>query len=59
MNVYEDEPHVPPAFFELDNVVLLPHMASASNETRTATGALQIENLLLKLDGKPVKTPVE
>jgi lactate dehydrogenase-like 2-hydroxyacid dehydrogenase len=59
MNVYEDEPHVPPAFFELDNVVLLPHMASASNETRTAMGALQIENLLLKLDGKPVKTPVE
>jgi len=59
MNVYEDEPNVPPAFFELDNVVLLPHMASASNETRTAMGALQIENLLLKLDGKPVKTPVE
>lgn len=58
LDVYEDEPNVPPAFFELDNVVLLPHMASASNETRTAMGDLQIENIKLHLDGRPVKTPV-
>lgn len=58
LDVYEDEPNVPPAFFELDNVVLLPHMASATNETRTAMGNLQIENINLKLAGKPVKTPV-
>jgi len=58
LDVYEDEPNVPPAFFGLDNVVLLPHMASASNETRTAMGALQIENILLHLGGQPVKTPV-
>lgn len=58
LDVYEDEPNVPPAFFELDNVVLLPHMASASNETRTAMGDLQIENIKLHLDGLPVKTPV-
>ncbi|MDH4152037.1 MAG: 2-hydroxyacid dehydrogenase, partial [Betaproteobacteria bacterium] len=58
LDVYEKEPDVPPEFFELDNVVLLPHMASATNETRTAMGNLQIENLLLHLAGKPVKTPV-
>ena len=58
LDVYEDEPNVPQAFFELDNVVLLPHMASATNETRTAMGALQIENINLHLSGKPVKTPV-
>lgn len=58
LDVYYDEPDVDPAFFALDNVVLLPHMASATNETRTAMGLLQIENIQLKLDGKPVKTPV-
>jgi lactate dehydrogenase-like 2-hydroxyacid dehydrogenase len=58
LDVYDDEPHVPPEFFELDNAVLLPHMASATNETRTAMGGLQIENIMLHLSGKPVKTPV-
>jgi len=38
MDVYQHEPNVPPASFELDNVVLLPHMASAPNETWTAMG---------------------
>ena len=58
LDVYENEPNVPAALFEMDNVVLLPHMASATNETRTAMGNLQIENIHLKLGGKPVKTPV-
>ena len=58
LDVYYDEPNVPPEFFELDNAVLLPHMASATNETRTAMGGLQIENIMLHLSGKPVKTPV-
>ncbi len=58
LDVFEKEPDVPPEFFELDNVVLLPHMASATNETRTAMGNLQIENILLHLAGKRVKTPV-
>ncbi|MDP2400074.1 MAG: 2-hydroxyacid dehydrogenase [Burkholderiales bacterium] len=58
LDVYYDEPNVDPAFFGLDNVVLLPHMASATNETRTAMGLLQIENIQLKLDGEAVKTPV-
>ena len=58
LDVYAQEPGVPPEFFALDNAVLLPHMASATNETRTAMGNLQIENLLLYLAGKPVKTLV-
>ena len=58
LDVYAQEPDVPPEFFTLDNAVLLPHMASATNETRTAMGNLQIENLLLHLAGKPVNTPV-
>lgn len=58
LDVFEKEPDVPPEFFELDNVVLLPHMASASNETRTAMGDLQIENIKLKLSGQKPKTEV-
>lgn len=58
LDVFEHEPKVPPEFFALDNVVLTPHVASATHETRTAMGNLQIENLLLHFAGKPVKTPV-
>jgi len=58
LDVFEDEPNVPAGFLQLDNVVLSPHVASATNETRKAMGDLQIENLHLHLSGKPVKTPV-
>ncbi len=58
LDVFEHEPQVPPEFFALDNVVLSPHVASATVETRKAMGDLQIENLHLHFAGKPVKTPV-
>ena len=58
LDVFEHEPKVPPEFFTLDNVVLTPHIASGTHETRTAMGALQIENLRLHFAGQPVKTPV-
>jgi hydroxypyruvate reductase len=58
LDVFEHEPKVPTEFYSLDNVVLTPHMASATNETRTAMGNLQIENLQLHFAGKPVKTRV-
>jgi lactate dehydrogenase-like 2-hydroxyacid dehydrogenase len=45
LDVFENEPHVPPALFELDNVVLLPHVASATHETRLAMGELVLANL--------------
>jgi len=58
LDVFEHEPKVPAGFLALDNVVLTPHMASATNETRTAMGNLQIENLHLHFAGKPLKTRV-
>ncbi len=45
LDVFEDEPNVPEALFGLDNVVLLPHIASATHETRQAMAALVLENL--------------
>lgn len=45
LDVYEDEPKVPSALFDLDNVVLLPHMASATHETRQAMAELVASNL--------------
>jgi lactate dehydrogenase-like 2-hydroxyacid dehydrogenase len=58
LDVFVDEPNVPPAFFALENCVLFPHVGSATQETRKAMGDLQIENLRLHFSGKPVKTRV-
>ena len=58
LDVFADEPRVPPAFFKLDNAVLFPHVGSATVETRKAMGDLQIENLRLHFSGKPVATRV-
>ncbi|MNL75781.1 Glyoxylate/hydroxypyruvate reductase B [compost metagenome] len=43
--MFEDEPNVPEALFRLDNVVVLPHIASATHETRQAMAELVFENL--------------
>jgi hydroxypyruvate reductase len=58
LDVFADEPRVPPEFFTLDNAVLFPHVASATVETRKAMGDLQIENLRRHFAGKPVLTRV-
>ena len=58
LDVFVDEPRVPPEFFTLDNAVLFPHVGSATVETRKAMGDLQIENLRLHFAGQPVKTRV-
>ncbi|MFL6623566.1 MAG: 2-hydroxyacid dehydrogenase [Sulfurifustis sp.] len=58
LDVYADEPRVPPAFFALENAVLFPHVGSATAETRRAMGTLQIENLRRHFAGQPVKTRV-
>ena len=58
LDVFADEPRVPPEFFTLENAVLFPHVGSATIETRKAMGDLQIENLRLHFAGKPVKTRV-
>lgn len=51
LDVYEREPEVTPDLLELDNVTLLPHLGSATIETRTAMGLLAVENLLAGLAG--------
>ena len=58
LDVFANEPKISPAFFALDNAVIFPHVGSATNETRTAMGNLQIENLRLHFAGKPVRTRV-
>lgn len=58
LDVYADEPHVPDALFKMDNVVLLPHIGSATVETRTAMGRLVLDNLSAHFEGQPLKTPV-
>ncbi len=45
LDVFEDEPNVPRALFELDNVVLLPHIASGTEETRQAMADRVFDNL--------------
>lgn len=45
LDVFEDEPHVPEELLTMDNVVLLPHIASATEETRLAMARRTVENL--------------
>jgi lactate dehydrogenase-like 2-hydroxyacid dehydrogenase len=58
LDVFADEPNVPPALIALPNAVLLPHVGSASVHTRDAMGQLVVDNLRSWFeDGKPL-TPV-
>jgi lactate dehydrogenase-like 2-hydroxyacid dehydrogenase len=54
LDVFEDEPKVPEALFALDNVVLLPHLASNTHETRAAMGQRVEDNLTAFFAGKPL-----
>jgi len=58
LDVFEDEPRVPPALKAMDNVVLAPHVGSFTLEARTAMGMLAIANLLAHFAGEPLPTPV-
>jgi len=58
LDVYEQEPRVHPDLLTLDNVLLLPHIASATTETRTAMADLAVGNALAVLSGRPPITPV-
>ena len=59
LDVFVDEPHVPQALKDMtEKVVLQPHQASATHETRLAMGRLVLENLLAGIAGKPLITPV-
>ena len=58
LDVFEDEPNVPEALFSMKNVVLTPHIGSATVETRRAMGNLVIDNLLQHLSDGRVLSPV-
>lgn len=58
LDVYEDEPHVHPGLLARDDVVLLPHVGSATIETRTAMADLAAANVLAVLAGRGPLTPV-
>lgn len=58
LDVFESEPNIPEALFSMDQVVLLPHVGSATHDTRTAMGELTVDNLRAHFAGKPALTPV-
>jgi lactate dehydrogenase-like 2-hydroxyacid dehydrogenase len=58
LDVFADEPNVPAALRQLDNVVLTPHIGSLTVETRHAMGQLTIDNLDAHFAGRPLLTPV-
>lgn len=58
LDVFEHEPRIPDALLSMENVVLLPHLGSATRETRGAMGKLVVDNLRAHFAGKPVLTPV-
>ena len=58
LDVYENEPEVHPKLLELENVVLAPHIGSASVETRDRMAVLAAENIVAVLSGEEPKTPV-
>ena len=58
LDVYEDEPRVHPGLMALENVVLVPHLASATDGTRLAMADLAARNAINVLTGQPPETPV-
>jgi lactate dehydrogenase-like 2-hydroxyacid dehydrogenase len=59
LDVFVHEPQVPPALFAMDNVVLQPHVGSATHETRRAMSQLVLDNLDAKFAGKPLLTEIK
>jgi glyoxylate reductase len=58
LDVYEHEPDLAPGLLELEGVVLLPHIGSATRGTRTAMAMLAARNAYAVLSGRPAPTPV-
>lgn len=58
LDVFHNEPNIDPVFATFPNVVLSPHQASGTVETRKDMGALMLRNLEAHFDGRPLPTPV-
>ncbi|MCC2676786.1 MAG: hydroxyacid dehydrogenase, partial [Ramlibacter sp.] len=54
LDVFENEPQVPAELFSLENVVMVPHIASATVQTREAMGKRVLDNLAAGLAGQPM-----
>jgi phosphoglycerate dehydrogenase-like enzyme len=58
LDAFANEPHVPDALLELPNVVLTPHLGSATVTTRHAMTRVVVDNILALERGAPLLTPV-
>jgi len=58
LDVYEDEPNIKKEFYNLDNVILLPHIGSSTTEARNNMSLLAAKNVIAVLSGKKAITPV-
>ena len=58
LDVFEEEPTIHPGLLPLANVVMAPHIASASFDTRLAMSTLAVKNCLAVIEGKPALTPI-
>lgn len=59
LDVFDDEPHVPPALLAAPNCVLTPHIGSATVQARRAMAQLVLDNLAAHFAGRPLPTPYE
>lgn len=59
LDVFLNEPDVPPELISMDNVVLLPHIGSATIETRTEMGRLVVDNIAAHFEGKSLLSEVK
>ncbi|MFW2367605.1 MAG: 2-hydroxyacid dehydrogenase [Desulforhopalus sp.] len=57
LDVFADEPHIPEQLRTLDNVVLQPHLGSATDRTRRKMGNLTLDNVAAYFEGRPLITP--
>ena len=58
LDVYEKEPEIHAGLLTLENVLLIPHLASATTETRTGMADLAASNAIAVVSGQPPVTPV-
>ena len=58
LDVFEHEPHVPDAFRDMENVVLLPHLGTAALEVREAMGQMALDNIIAWDEGRPLPQAV-
>ncbi len=58
LDVFENEPNLNPDYLDLDNLFVLPHIGSATHETRDAMGYKSLDNLDAYFAGKPIPSPI-